>query len=71
MVSITALSISSTRTEKDDKSGQLLCDLITSSGFDLSTYQIVIDDKVLIKNAFQESVKYSDVIHGNKKIQTK
>ena len=47
-VNIAILTISDTRTEADDKSGQALIDMLTRDGHKLATRQIVRDDKAAI-----------------------
>jgi molybdenum cofactor biosynthesis protein B len=44
-VNIAVLTVSDTRTEADDKSGQTLIDLLTQTGHKLATRKIVRDDK--------------------------
>ena len=59
---ITVLSISSTRTKEDDKSGMILKDLVVNAGFELVGYDIIIDDKKLIYEGFQKFSSDCDVI---------
>jgi molybdenum cofactor biosynthesis protein B len=47
-VNIAILTVSDTRTEADDKSGQTLTDLVTAGGHRVAARQIVRDDKAAI-----------------------
>src|ERR1700744_6272670 len=44
-VNIAVLTVSDTRTEADDKSGQILIEMITRDGHKVATRKIVRDDK--------------------------
>jgi molybdenum cofactor biosynthesis protein B len=43
-LNIAVLTVSDTRSEKDDTSGQLLIDSLSAAGHQLATRKIVIDD---------------------------
>jgi molybdopterin adenylyltransferase len=60
-VRIAVLTVSDTRTEADDKSGQTLADRITGAGHALADRRIVKDDIAAIRRAVNAWVKRGDV----------
>jgi len=55
-LSICVLTISDTRTEQDDKSGQLLIDKLTEAGHHLARREIVRDDQAAIEQALRRCI---------------
>ena len=66
-VNISILTISSTRNKKDDISGKTLEERIKKSGHILSNYEVIKDDKDLIKEKIK---KWSDDVKINVIITT-
>ncbi|KGR88637.1 molybdenum cofactor biosynthesis protein B [Ureibacillus massiliensis 4400831 = CIP 108448 = CCUG 49529] len=66
-INIMVLTISDTRDKETDKSGQLIIDLLKNTNYRLSIYQIVRDEKEVIKNTIIEGCEDSkiDVIITN------
>ena len=60
-INISVLTISDTRTEATDKSGQILANKIKEKGHSLRHKEIVIDDKEKIKSKIQEWCNIKDV----------
>ena len=60
-INISVLTISDTRTEATDKSGQILANKIKEKGHSLKHKEIVIDDKEIIKSKIQEWCNNKDV----------
>ena len=60
-INISVLTISDTRTEATDKSGQILANKIKEKGHGLKHKEIVIDDKEKIKSKIQEWCNNDDV----------
>ena len=60
-VRIAVLTVSDTRTLKDDRSGDVLAKRILSSGHILVDRKIVIDDRVLISNKLTEWCNRNDI----------
>ena len=60
-VSIAVLTVSDTRTLKDDRSGDVLAERILSSGHILVDRKIVIDDRILISNKLTEWCNRNDI----------
>ncbi len=60
-VRIAVLTVSDTRTLKDDRSGDVLAERILSSGHILLDRKIVIDDRVLISNKLTEWCNRNDI----------
>ena len=60
-VRIAVLTVSDTRTLKDDRSGDVLAERILSSGHILVDRKIVIDDRVLISNKLTEWCNRNDI----------
>jgi len=59
---VSVITVSSTRTAEDDKSGQILKDLVKTAGYIVENYSIVFDNKQLILAEFQRYSGSSDVI---------
>ncbi len=47
------ITVSDTRTEETDKSGKLICDLLTQKGHQIAGYQIVKDDPEQVRRALE------------------
>ncbi|MDE0765974.1 MAG: molybdopterin-binding protein [Amylibacter sp.] len=60
-VRIAVLTVSDTRTLKDDRSGDVLAERILSSGHILVDRKIVIDDRILISNKLTEWCNRNDI----------
>lgn len=60
-LSIAVLTISDTRTEEDDSSGQLLIDKLTTAGHTLALRLIVPDEEPAIVRALQRCISDSNV----------
>ena len=60
-LNIAVLTVSDTRTEENDTSGDLLVSRLTESGHTLSERKIVRDNVELIANQFREWIKRTDV----------
>ena len=60
-VRIAVLTVSDTRTLKDDRSGDVLAKRILSSGHILVDRKIVIDDRILISNKLTEWCNRNDI----------
>ena len=60
-VRIGVLTVSDTRTLKDDRSGDVLAERILSSGHILVDRKIVIDDRILISNKLTEWCNRNDI----------
>ena len=60
-INISVLTVSDTRTEATDKSGQILANKIKEKGHSLKHKEIVIDDKEKIKSKIQEWCNIKDV----------
>ena len=60
-VSCIVLTVSDTRSEKTDESGQLICRLLESEGHGLADYQITRDDLDEIQRLLTEGLKNSAV----------
>ncbi len=60
-VNIAVMTVSDTRTEADDKSGQVLVDRIGAAGHHLAEKRIVKDEIELIQSALQEWIGRDDV----------
>ncbi|MEK9628242.1 MAG: molybdenum cofactor biosynthesis protein B [Nitrospinota bacterium] len=60
-VNIAVLTVSDTRTEADDKSGQVLVDRINGAGHHLVEKKIVTDDKTLIQEQLRKWIASPEV----------
>ena len=60
-VNIAVMTVSDTRTEADDKSGQVLVDRIKAAGHHLAEKRIVKDEIDLIRSALKEWIGRADV----------
>ena len=60
-LNIAVLTVSDTRTEENDTSGDLLVSRLTESGHSLSERKIVRDNVELIAHQFREWIKRTDV----------
>jgi len=61
VVNIVVMTVSDTRTEADDKSGQTLVDRVKAAGHNLVEKRIVKDEVVLLKAALKEWIEREDV----------
>jgi molybdenum cofactor biosynthesis protein B len=61
IVKIAVMTVSDTRTEEDDKSGQVLVDRINSAGHQVAEKRIVKDEIELIQSALKEWIGRDDV----------
>jgi molybdopterin adenylyltransferase len=61
VVNIVVMTVSDTRTEADDKSGQTLVDRVKAAGHNLVEKRIVKDEVVLLKAALKEWIERKDV----------
>merc|ERR1712071_224568 len=59
---VSVITVSSTRTVEDDKSGQILKGLVENAGFTVENYSIVVDDEQLILAEFQKYCESSDLV---------
>jgi molybdenum cofactor biosynthesis protein B len=55
------ITVSDTRTEETDKSGKLICDLLTQRGHKIARYEIVKDDPDQVRWALETSLSDPDV----------
>ena len=60
-VNIAVLTVSDTRTDADDKSGQVLVDRIKNAGHHLVEKKIIKDEKDLIQEQLKKWIASSDV----------
>ena len=60
-VNIAVLTVSDTRTEEDDRSGQLLADRITDAGHHLAQKKIIKDEKELIQEQLKKWIDSHEV----------
>jgi len=60
-VNIAVLTVSDTRTEADDKSGQVLVDRIKDAGHHLAEKKIIIDEKDLLQQQLKEWIASPEV----------
>jgi len=60
-VNIAVLTVSDTRTEEDDRSGQLLADRITDAGHHLAEKKIIKDEKELIQEQLKKWIDSHEV----------
>ena len=60
-VNIALLTVSDTRTEEDDRSGQLLADRITDAGHHLAEKKIIKDEKELIQEQLKKWIDSHEV----------
>jgi len=60
-VNIAVLTVSDTRTEEDDRSGQLLAERITDAGHHLAEKKIIKDEKELIQEQLKKWIDSHEV----------
>jgi len=60
-VNIALLTVSDTRTLKDDKSGDILFERVTTAGHNVVAREIVSDDKNLIEQKLRQWIKNSEI----------
>ena len=60
-VNIAVLTVSDTRTEEDDKSGQVLVDRIKDAGHNLAEKKIIKDEKKLIQKQLKKWIDSQEV----------
>jgi molybdopterin adenylyltransferase len=60
-LNICVLTISDTRTEKDDKSGQALIERLTAAGHKLARRQIIKDDQRAIEDALRSAIDEPEI----------
>ena len=60
-VNIAVMTVSDTRTEKDDKSGDLIAKMLTEDGHNLSDKAIVKDDVDAIRSRIREWIANDDI----------
>ncbi|MDB4991046.1 MAG: molybdenum cofactor biosynthesis protein [Myxococcaceae bacterium] len=60
-LSICVITVSDTRTEQNDKSGQMLIDLLTAAGHKLALRLIVKDDRAAIEHALRGCILDAEI----------